>query len=231
MSQSHHASRTGRVLPVVYNDRESETRTPAEPLYRIPEVARDDYTAHPPPELLRAGGEADLTRISPGRPQADGEVIVITGLVLDEDARPVRRTLLEIWQCNTYGRYSHSDDTSNPDAKLDPNFYGFGRIVTDDDGRYTLRTIKPSAYIARRDIGWWRPPHVHFSVVGAGARLVTQMYFPGEPLNEKDFIYLFIPEAARPRVVGEPIGGTGQPAFAFDIVVRGRHGTPPEVDP
>src|SRR5262249_50076164 len=151
------------------------------------EVARDDYTARPPPPLLRSereASEADLTRIGPGRPRAEGEVILITGRVLDQDSRPVRRTLLEVWQCNAYGRYAHVDDKGN-EAKLDPNFYGFGRVVTDDEGRYTLTTIKPSAYIARRDIGWWRPPHVHISVIGAGARLVTQMYFPGEPLNEK----------------------------------------------
>jgi protocatechuate 3,4-dioxygenase beta subunit len=217
---------------VVHNDRESETRTPAQPLRLIPEAARDDYTARPPPPLLRLGGEADLTRIGPGRPQADGEVIVVTGRVLDEDARPVRRTLLEVWQCNTYGRYAHSDDRSNPDAKLDPNFYGFGRVVTDDEGRYALRTIKPSAYVARRDIGWWRPPHVHFSVVGGGARLVTQMYFPGEPLNDKDLLYLVIAEDARPRVVCKPIRREPEErAFAFDLVVRGRHQTPPDANP
>ena len=117
------------------------------------------------------------------------------------------------------------------DAPLDPNFYGFGRLMTDDDGRYHLRTIKPGAYIARKDIGWWRPPHVHFSVVGSGVRLVTQMYFPDERLNEKDFIYMIVPEEERARVIGRPAPPVaGDRAFAFDIVIRGRFQTPPDMD-
>jgi protocatechuate 3,4-dioxygenase, beta subunit len=222
--------RPSRILPVVHNDRESETRTPARALYPIPEIARDPYTAMPPLPALREG-EADLTRIAKGRPQADGEPILITGRVLDEDLTPVRATLIEVWNCNAYGRYSHADDTGNPEAKLDPNFYGFGRLLTDRDGRYAVRTIKPPAYIARRDIGWWRPPHVHFSVVGSGLRLVTQMYFPAHPLNEKDFIYLIIPEGDRDRAIGAPIDRQrGDEAYQFDIVVRGRCQTPPDLD-
>jgi protocatechuate 3,4-dioxygenase, beta subunit len=86
-----------------------------------------------------------------------------------------------------------------------------------------LRTVKPGAYIARSDIDWWRPPHVHFSLLGGGVRLVTQMYFPNEPLNEKDYIHMIIPEADRPRVIGKPIA---QNEFRFDIIVRGRFQTP-----
>jgi protocatechuate 3,4-dioxygenase, beta subunit len=220
----------GRRLPVVVNDRESETRTPAARLYRIPEAARDPFTPCPPAPSMRAG-ENDLTRLAPGRPQAAGEAIVITGRILDEDLRPVRRTVVEVWNANAHGRYSHVIDAGRNDAPLDPDFYGFGRLVTGDDGRYDVRTIKPGAYIARRDISWWRPPHVHFSVVGSGVRLVTQMYFPGDPLNEKDFIYLIVPDAERHRVQGQPLDAPdGDRTFRFDIVLRGRYQTPPDLD-
>jgi len=220
----------GRVLPVVVNDRESETRTPANRLYRIPDAARDPFTPCPPAPFI-GPGEHDLTRLAPGRPQAGGHAIAITGRILDEDLRPVRRTLVEVWGANAHGRYSHIIDAGRNDAPLDPNFYGFGRLVTDDDGRYQLRTIKPGAYIARIDIGWWRPPHVHFSVVGSGVRLVTQMYFPDEPLNEKDFIFLIVPAADRDRVIGQPATtDAGDRAFRFDMVIRGRFQTPPDMD-
>ena len=221
---------TGRLLPMVVNDRESETRTPSQPLYRIPTDARDAFSPCPPAPLV-GGAESDLTRIAPGRPRASGEAVVISGRILDEDLRPVRRTLVEVWNANAHGRYSHVIDAGRNDAPLDPHFYGFGRVVTDDDGRYAIRTIKPGAYIARRDIGWWRPPHVHFSIVGSGVRLVTQMYFPGEPLNEQDFIYLIVPEGDRPRVIGQPDTAAGADRrFQFDIVIRGRFQTPPDMD-
>src|SRR5688572_27630166 len=217
----------GRILPVVFNDRESETRTPAAPLVIIPAAARDFLQAMPPLPSMRPG-ENDLTRTAPGRPQADGQPITVTGRVLDENLRPVPGTLLEIWNANTYGRYAHLDDARN-EARLDPNFYGFGRLLTGDDGVYRLRTIKPGAYIARRDIGWWRPPHVHFSILGGGVRLITQMYFPNDPHNEKDFIYMIVPEGERERVVGKVVESSGEEqAYSFDIVVRGRYQTPME---
>jgi protocatechuate 3,4-dioxygenase beta subunit len=222
--------RGGRALPVVVNDRESETRTPANRLHRIPDVARDPFAPCPPPPLVRPG-EYDLTRIGPGRPRATGEAIAITGRILDEDLRPVRRTVVEVWGANAHGRYSHVIDASRNDAPLDPNFYGFGRLLTDDDGQYRLRTIKPGAYIARKDITWWRPPHVHFSIVGAGVRLVTQMYFPDEALNEKDFIFLAVPPADRDRIIAAPIASrSADPTFTFDIVIRGRFQTPSDAD-
>jgi protocatechuate 3,4-dioxygenase beta subunit len=207
-----------RLLDVVYNDRESEARTPSRPLIVIPREARDPFTPMAPVPAV-APHECDLTRIAPGRPQAAGQPIVITGRIVDEDDRPVRHTLVEIWNANTHGRYSHTGDARNT-APLDPNFYGFGRLLTDDDGGYRLLTIKPGAYIARPDIGWWRPPHVHFSILGGGVRLVTQMYFPNDPLNVKDYIHMIIPEAERPRVIGQPVEPR---TFRFDIVVRGRY--------
>ena len=220
----------GRVLPVVLNDRESEARTPRQPLYRVPREALDAFSPCPPRPLAR-DAERDLTRIAPDRPRAFGEAVLIAGRVLDEDLRPVRRTLIEVWNANAHGRYSHVIDAGRNDAPLDPHFYGFGRVVTDEDGRYAIHTIKPGAYIARRDIGWWRPPHVHFSVVGCGARLVTQMYFPGEPLNDKDFIYLMVPAGDRERGTGRPASSTeSDRAFQFDLVIRGRFQTPPDMD-
>lgn len=225
-------ARRGRVLPVVLNDRESETRTPAEPLYRFPEDARDLFSPQIPWRATGAS-DADLTRIAPGRPQADGQPIIVTGRVLDEELRPVRGALIEVWNANAHGRYSHADDAARTDAPLDPNFYGFGRLVTDANGCYRLRTIKPGAYLARRDISWWRPPHVHFSILGGGIRLVTQMYFPEEPLNEQDYIHLIVPESERHRVIGRPLRlepHGGDTTFEFDVVVRGRFQTPVDTD-
>jgi protocatechuate 3,4-dioxygenase beta subunit len=208
---------SNRILPVVYNDRESEARTPSRPLIVIPRAAQDPFSAMPPLPAIHPH-EADFTRIAPGRPQAAGQPILVTGRVLDEDERPVRRSLIEMWNANTHGRYSHTGDSNSPQP-LDPNFYGFGRLLTDDEGVYRLRTVKPGAYLARADIGWWRPPHVHFSILGCGVRLVTQMYFPGEPLNHKDYIHMTIPEPERPLVIAT----MAEPhTYRFDIVVRGR---------
>lgn len=232
------ATRTGRIIPVVTNDDESELRTPSQRLYPIPRDARDSLNSVAPPLSSRlwmtgwGSSSCDLTRIAPGRPRATGQVIEISGRMLDEDARPVRDTLVEIWNANAHGRYSHTLDSSNTESPLDPNFYGFGQLLTDSNGAYRLLTIKPGAYIARRDIQWWRPPHVHFSVAGNGVRLVTQMYFPDEPLNQRDFIHLYIPEADRHRVIGTPAATASSetPGFTFDIVVRGHFQTPPDHD-
>jgi protocatechuate 3,4-dioxygenase beta subunit len=219
----------GRILPIVRNDRESETRTPAAPLYVIPAAARDPFSAIPPLPAMREA-EADLTRIGPGRPHASGKAITIQGRILDENSRAVRRTLIEVWNANTHGRYSHIIDATRNSMPLDPHFYGFGRLVTDDDGYYRLRTIKPGAYLARGDIDWWRPSHVHFSIAGGGVRLITQLYFPDEPLNLKDYIHMMIPENVRHRVVGRMVGEAGkEPVLQFDIVVRGQFQTPFEL--
>ena len=162
-----------------------------------------------------------------------GERIVVTGRVQDEDGKPVPHTLLEIWQANAAGRYLHHND--NHDAPLDPNFTGCGRTLTDANGNYRFTTIKPGAYPWRNHHNAWRPAHIHFSLFGPAfaTRLVTQMYFPGDPLLEFDPIYQCIPdERARRLLVSRfdwdntvPEAALG---YRFDITLRGRDATPME---
>jgi protocatechuate 3,4-dioxygenase, beta subunit len=176
--------------------------------------------------------DADLTKNGAVNGDPLGERIIVTGRVLDEDGRPVRNTLVEVWQANAAGRYIHKVDQHA--APLDPNFFGGGRCVTDDEGRYTFRTIKPGAYPWPNHYNAWRPNHIHFSLLGPSicTRLVTQMYFPGDPLLDLDPIYQGTPEAARERMVSKFDIGVTEPDFAlgynFDIVLRGRKETPME---
>ena len=136
----------------------------------------------------------DLTAQHAGDPI--GERIVVHGRVLDEDGRPVRGALVEVWQANASGRYQHKVDTH--DAPLDPNFTGAGRTLTDEHGHYWFKTVKPGSYPWGNHYNAWRPAHIHFSLFGAGilSRLVTQMYFPGDPLQPLDPIFNSIPDAA-----------------------------------
>lgn len=175
--------------------------------------------------------DADLTVQHSGEPL--GERIIVTGRVLDEDGRPVPNALVELWQANAAGRYVHVRD-QHP-APLDPNFTGAGRCVTGEDGRYRFVTVKPGAYPWRNHHNAWRPAHIHFSVFGPTflSRLVTQMYFPGDPLFPFDPIFNGIPdEAARNRLIARFDLETTQPEWAlgyqFDIVLRGREATPME---
>jgi len=175
--------------------------------------------------------DADLTRNARRNGEPLGERIIVTGRVLDESGRPVRNALLEVWQANAAGRYIHKKDQH--DAPLDPNFNGFGRVLTDADGAYRFTTIKPGAYPWRNHHNAWRPPHIHFSVFGRNfhSRLVTQMYFPGDPLLAFDPIYQGIPdEAARKRLISHFDQDTTTPEWAlgyhFDIVLAGSLQTP-----
>jgi len=129
--------------------------------------------------------DADLTGIKGKRGHAQGSVINVMGRVFNRKGEPVRGARLEIWQANTFGRYTHPTD-SNP-APLDPNFQGYSLLMTDAEGRYRFKSIKPGAYPVGPGI--MRPPHIHFEVTGSKDRLVTQMYFPNEPLNEKDPVF------------------------------------------
>jgi protocatechuate 3,4-dioxygenase beta subunit len=171
----------------------------------------------------------DLTRQHASEPL--GERIIVQGRVLDEDGRAVPETLVEIWQANAAGRYAHAEDRHH--APLDPNFSGAGRVLTDADGGFRFVTVKPGAYPWRNHDNAWRPAHIHFSVFGHSflTRLVTQMYFPGDPLLPLDPILNAVPsERARQRLVAAFDLGVTTPEFAlgyrFDIVLRGRDATP-----
>lgn len=172
--------------------------------------------------------DRDLTRQHPGEPL--GERITVTGRVLDRRGRPVRGQLVEIWQANASGRYAHRLD-QHP-APLDPHFTGFGRCLTDDDGGYSFTTVKPGAYPWRNHRNAWRPAHIHFSLFGEAftQRLVTQMYFPGDPLLPHDPILQAVTEqAARDRLVASYDHDLSQPerslGYRWDIVLDGRAAT------
>lgn len=172
----------------------------------------------------------DLTKNGIRNGEPLGERIVVSGRILDIDGRPIKNTLVEIWQANAAGRYIHKVDQHN--APLDPNFFGGGRCVTDENGRYTFMTIKPGAYPWGNHPNAWRPNHIHFSLFGSNItnRLVTQMYFPGDPLLQYDPIYQGVPEKARHLLVSQFDLSLTQPDFAlgynFDIVLRGHNATP-----
>jgi protocatechuate 3,4-dioxygenase beta subunit len=178
----------------------------------------------------------DLSVISPGRPRAMGQLIVMTGQILDPDGRPVPNAMIELWQANAAGRYLHRNDPSA--SPLDPNFHGLGRFFADEEGRFTFRTIKPGGYAVPSDgagsaANWWRPPHLHLSIWGRtfGSRLTTQIYFPGEPLNELDLLLNSIPDAAaRDRLVcdfvPEARTSDGVLGYSHDIVLGGSRATP-----
>ena len=166
-----------------------------------------------------------------GEKQAIGQLMHLKVRVTDEDDAPVGGAVVEIWQCNAAGRYIHPNDDEH--APVDRNFYGAARLETDDSGSFVLRTVKPGAYPVPTRDGWWRPPHIHFSLFGRVwlSRLVTQMYFPGEPLNAQDRILNAVPDAqARDSLVARLLAPTGDPhealVFEHRIVLRGRRATP-----
>ena len=175
--------------------------------------------------------EADLTEGG----KALGQLMVLAGQVRDEDARPLPGVLVEVWQANASGKYRHPVD--GRDAPLDPHFVGGGRAVTDSEGRYRFVTIKPGAYPVPNSGNWWRPPHIHLSIYGYAflSRMISQVYFPGDPLNELDSIFMSVPDAdARSRLVATPDTSVGLHehalGYGFDIVLRGRDQTPMEAE-
>jgi protocatechuate 3,4-dioxygenase beta subunit len=203
-------------------------RAPRQPLVLLPHTL-SEITGPVYGHSAIAETDNDLTRQHAGEPQ--GERIIVTGRVLDDNGRPVARTLIEIWQTNAAGRYRHSHD-SHP-APLDPNFTGAGRALTDDNGVYRFVTIKPGAYPWKNHPNAWRPAHIHYSLFGPAfaTRLVTQMYFPGDPLFQYDPIFQSIPdERARQRLVAGFDLATTRPEWAlgyqFNIILRGREATP-----
>ncbi|MEO8422836.1 MAG: protocatechuate 3,4-dioxygenase subunit beta [Actinomycetota bacterium] len=210
--------------------RSTVLRAPARPLTVLPRSLTE--TTGP---LLGEGrvGELDhdLTRQHPDEPQ--GQRIIVHGRVLGGDGRPVRNTLVEVWQANAAGRYAHPEDT-HP-APLDPNFKGAGRALTDDQGRYRFVTVKPGAYPWKNHANAWRPAHIHFSLFGRsfGERLITQMYFPDDPLFSQDPIFNSIPDPkVRERLVSSYDHAETVPewamAFRWDIVLGSVGATPLE---
>jgi protocatechuate 3,4-dioxygenase beta subunit len=206
----------------------SVKRAPTRPLVRLPHtITERSGPVYGHSSVLAS--DSDLTAQHAGEPL--GERILVHGRVLDEHGRPVRGALVEIWQANAAGRYLHKVDQH--DAPLDPNFSGAGRLLTDDNGRYQFRSIKPGAYPWGNHYNAWRPAHIHLSLFGAGilSRLVTQMYFPGDPLQPLDPIFNSIAdEKARERLVSRFDIDKTEPSYAlayeFNIVLRGDHDTP-----
>jgi protocatechuate 3,4-dioxygenase beta subunit len=217
--------------PYLYPDyRSTLTRAPSKPLLTLPAGATE-LSGPVFGERHVGAAAADLTRQGDGEPI--GERIVVHGRVLDAAGRPLAGQLVEIWQANAAGRYAHNVDR-HP-APLDPNFAGAGRCLTDGDGIYRFVTIKPGEYPWRNHPNAWRPAHIHFSLFGRSfmSRLVTQMYFPGDPLLAFDPMY----QSIRDRKAAEALVATFELAstveewalgYRFDIVVAGRYDTPTE---
>ena len=215
--------------PYDYPDYQStHKRWPKQPLVQLPPGALDV-----PGPLVPAGfvknGDNDLT--TRGKSAPLGEKMILAGRLLDENGRPVRRSLVEIWQANASGRYHHPGDQH--EAPLDPNFDGIGRTFTDDEGNYRFITVKPGSYPWRNHPFAWRPQHIHFSLLGnaPSQRLITQMYFPGDPLLDIDPVYNSVPDPeARKRMICTLHLQTGIEQIAlgyrFDIVLAGAKSTP-----
>jgi protocatechuate 3,4-dioxygenase beta subunit len=210
--------------------RSTALRHPKQPLVIVPQTLSELSGPVYGHDAIRPQ-DHDLTAQHHAPPA--GQRIVISGRVLDEDERPVPHALIEVWQANAAGRYAHSSDRW--DAPLDPNFTGAGRALTGPDGRYTFVTIRPGAYPWRNHHNAWRPSHIHFSLFGQAFlnRLVTQMYFPGDPLLPLDPIFNSVPDArARDRMVAAFDLALTRPDWAlgyhFDIVLRGPAQTPTE---
>jgi protocatechuate 3,4-dioxygenase beta subunit len=213
--------------------RSTALRGPSRPLHLLPQRLTEvtgplfgEDRVHP--------GDADLTQWGDG--EAVGQRIVVHGKVLDASGRAVPNTLVEVWQANAGGRYRHQVDQWA--APLDPHFCGLGRVVTDGEGHYSFTTIRPGAYPWKNHANAWRPAHIHFSLFGRAfaQRLVTQMYFPDDPLFFQDPIFNSVPdEKARARMVSaydhDATVDHWNLGFRFDIVLRGAEQTPFESEP
>lgn len=204
-------------------------RSPTQPLMQVRELIRDLSMPVFGQSVLREF-DNDLTKNARINGEPIGERIKVAGRVMDESGRPLSNVLIELWQANSAGRYIHKAEIH--DAPLDPNFLGGGRVLTDADGNYSFYTIKPGAYPWGNHYNAWRPNHIHFSVIGHQFehRLVTQMYFPGDPLFEYDPIFQSVPRHARELLIAKFRMDWTEAEFAlayqFDIVLNGRHQTP-----
>jgi protocatechuate 3,4-dioxygenase, beta subunit len=216
--------------PLLYPDYKSTIlRSPTMPLLPIGKYIKNL-------RLPAYGGGAigaldhDLTKNARKNGEPIGERIKVSGKVMDQYGRGLPNILVEIWQANSAGRYIHKAEIH--DAPLDPNFHGAGRFLTDNEGKYTFYTIKPGAYPWGNHYNAWRPNHIHFSVMGHQFehRLVTQMYFPGDPLFEFDPIFQGTPKHARELMISKFSMDWTEPEFAlayeFNIVLSGKYQTP-----
>ena len=214
-------------------------RSPKQPLIPLPQTLSEitgpgpaiSATLHQTVQGAVGAEDTDLTTNMGTGTEAMGERIIVTGRVLDEHGAPLVGTLVEIWQTNAAGRYRHRVDQHH--APLDPNFLGYGRCLTDTHGVYRFVTIRPGAYPWQNHPNAWRPAHIHFSLFGPSwvSRLVTQMYFPGDPLQPLDPIFNSVPTgAAQARLVAQYAHDVTQEGYAlgfrFDIVLRGPRATP-----
>lgn len=213
--------------------RSTALRHPQQPLHLLPQRLTEVTGPIFGSDRVLPGDE-DLTHFDGG--EAQGQRIIVHGRLLASDGRPIANSLIETWQANAGGRYRHVADQWA--APLDPHFNGLGRVVTDDEGRYRFTTVKPGAYPWRNHDNAWRPAHIHFSVFGQAftQRLVTQMYFPDDPLFFQDPIFNSVPDAkARQRMVSsydhDVTTDHWALGFRFDLVVRGREQTPFESEP
>jgi protocatechuate 3,4-dioxygenase beta subunit len=226
----YHRESEGSQPPLDWPDYRSTARRAPSRFVSLPQTLTE-VTGPLLGEALVRPEDADLTRQHDGEPL--GERIVVHGRVTDDDGRPIPNTLIEIWQANAGGRYRH--DRDRHPAPLDPNFTGLGRCLTDADGRYEYVTIKPGAYPWGNHPNAWRPAHIHLSLLGRAftQRLVTQMYFPGDPLFAFDPIFNAVrdPDARGRMVCAFDLERTVPEwalAYRFDIVLRGREPTPME---
>ena len=221
--------------------RETTVRVPKQPLFKRPltltEITGPTRIAQKLQPALLAAGQANASNLAhpyPDKPRALGQLIEVSGWVQDEDGTPVKQTVIEIWHCNASGRYIHPMDANSPNP-IDENFLGSGRVLTDDHGRYQFVTVKPAAYpYPNHPERWWRPAHIHLSIFGESfmSRLVTQMFFPGDPFNDIDLILNSIPDLkgrarmiARQRAMDE-MAVPNIIGFEHNIVLRGSRQTP-----
>jgi protocatechuate 3,4-dioxygenase beta subunit len=217
--------------PYLYEAYQStRRRAPSMPLVDLP-LTLSELTGPGPATSAITPEDADLTTNAGTGGEAIGQRLIVTGQVLDDRGQPVPRTLLEIWQANAAGRYLHKQDQWP--GSLDPNFLGMGRCLTNDEGVYRFLTVRPGAYPWKNHPNAWRPAHIHFSVFGPAtvARLVTQMYFPDDPLLRLDPILNAVPgDAARERLVAAYDHTVTEPEWAlgyrWNIILRGTRATP-----
>ena len=222
---------------VIPGYRETYVRVPKMPLFKRPLTLTELTGPARIVQKLKPGvqpADSNLAHPYADRPRALGQLIQVSGRLLDEDGKPVKQSVIEIWHCNASGRYIHPMDANSPNP-IDENFLGSGRVLTDNNGRYEFLTVKPAAYpYPNHPERWWRPAHIHLSVFGDSfmSRLVTQMFFPGDPFNDIDLILNAIPDAkGRARMIARQVPMADMPVpniigFEHDIVLRGSAQTP-----